>query len=667
MAILKDFANDTIKRFFRVRYLILILLLISAPYIVEHGSWYFKTSVLPTQTPLAFDGTTLPVLKVPKWTSLTSGERNLTYEELDNLGKLIPIPVYDPNVLKQPVENLNWSSEKDLNIRNSKITFSVPYMGNYKLDGLEYSGSHLAVDIKIPMNTPIYSIGNGVIVKVSNQSSGFGKHIVIRHDNFPSLNNESIKETYYSSYSHLSFINVEENDVVSKGQFIGKSGATGTASTPHLHFQIDNSSAPWHPYWPFTNQDSVSAGLSFNESINQGLGKDKALKTTINPMLYVQKYMNGFDHSSYVDSYDDYVDNSNTNNSNNNSSTNNSNSNSSNNKPITDKPVDNFDLPPKENNNFVQEGDVPKDDKHQIIIRDEAKEFKVSHDEYFANGEVKNIKVTALNSSGDVVKDYSPDSAVYIDILLGSVESPTRIDPDDFDNGVAVFQITTKGNLPIQIKVDNGNISGQGSVMFNSLFSDVDNNNGSFKAISFLKENRVIGGYPDGSFKPSNVVSRVEALKFILNGINANLITAKKLPFDDTDASEWYSNYVATGYNRQIIEGYIDNSFRPANTVNRAEFVKMLLTAMEVPIDKNINEDVYVDVPASSWYAPYVKYAKDKNLLVIKNNKFYPEEGMTREETSELIYRTIMLKVSGAPKFSSGIRISDSDLKNYFS
>jgi hypothetical protein len=163
------------------------------------------------------------------------------------------------------------------------------------------------------------------------------------------------------------------------------------------------------------------------------------------------------------------------------------------------------------------------------------------------------------------------------------------------------------------------------------------------------------------------VVSRVEALKFILNGINSNLITARELPFPDTGAKEWYSDYVATGYNRQIVEGYPDSTFKPANTVNRAEFLKMLLTAMEVPIDKNVTADVYKDVSANSWYAPYVLFAKDKNLIVIKEGKFGPEEGMTRQETAELIYRTILLKVSGAPKYSSGIKVSETDTVNYFS
>lgn len=638
----------------KTHWIILTIALFLAALLVNQEAWYFRTSVLPTQTPKPFDGTTLPVLQVAKWTSLGSGEWNASYDQLASSGKLIPLPVYDSEILKMPTDGLGWTSEQDLNIRNSKITFSVPYMGNYELDGTEYSGSHLAVDIKLPMNTPVYAIGNGVVVKATEQSTGFGNHIVIRHDGFPSLSNSSAKETYYSSYSHLSSVNVTENDIVTKGQFIGKSGATGTATTPHLHFQIDNSSAPWHPYWPFTYQDSANAGLSFTESINAGLGKDKALATTINPMLYVQKYMAGFASSSGYQSETtpsaqttETVNDSNV-------------------------PTDNFDLPPAgetTNGENVVENvpDIEVEKPEEIAPAKPAVKLEITHDGSFVSGKTETFTVTALDEDGAQVALYRPAEAVYVDVLLGSVEVPSALAPDSFMNGTAQFEALTNGEGAIQLTVTDGSISGQSEVMTGELFTDVSSDDESFKAISFLKDHGVIGGYPDGSFKPENVVSRVEALKFILNGINSDLIGARQLPFADTSAREWYSEYVATGYNRNIVEGYPDSTFKPANTVNRAEFLKMLLTAMDVQVEKVVSEDVYADVSADSWYAPYVKYGKEKNLLVISGNKFKPEEGMTRRETAELIYRTILLKVSGAPKYSSGIKVSDSAASNYFS
>lgn len=257
------------------------------------------TSIIPTQSPDPYNGTTLPILNAPKWASLTSDQWNADYNSIPS-DKMQALPVYNASVLAQSTDQLGWTGESDLAIRNAKITFSVPYMGNYKLDGVENAGSHLAVDIKIPMYTPVYAIGNGSVVKAVNQNTGFGNHIVIKHVNFPSFSDASGKVTLFSSYSHLSEVKVSEGDIVRKGQLIGLSGDTGTATTPHLHFQIDNTNAPWHPYWPFTYQEADAAGYSFTEAINEGLGKEKAVETTINPMMYVQKYMDGTVNNTVV-------------------------------------------------------------------------------------------------------------------------------------------------------------------------------------------------------------------------------------------------------------------------------------------------------------------------------------------------------------------------------
>lgn len=538
----------------------------------------FMTTVIPVNNPAPYNGTTLPVLKVPKWTALSSSEWDLSYDQIP-ADKMIAIPLYDANKLKTPTEQLGWQSVEDLNIRNAKITFSIPYMGNYELDGIENAGSHLAVDIKVPNDTPVYAIGNGVVSKVSEQSTGFGNHIVITHDNFPSFANPSVKEDYFSSYSHLGKVLVSEGALVTKGQLIGKSGKTGTATTPHVHFQIDNTSAPWHPYWPFTYQESNEAGLSFTEAVNAGLGKDKAIKTTINPMVYVQKYMSGSQEAVSADTS------------------------------VT----------------------VPSQPVNTIPSNDNT--------------------VTPTTET-DKIYDESYDIPPLVQPDADSTENETPIEED-----IAPENLTDNST-------DVAEPDEPAEIV---LFKDVTASSEYFGAINFLKDYGVINGYPDGTFKPNGIVSRVEALKFILSGSGDNLTSANSLPFSDTSVNEWYADYIATAYNRQIVDGYPDNSFKPASTVNKAEFIKMLLLAMDADIDMNITKDVYSDVPRDAWFAPYVQYAKERNLLVIKNNEFRPNEGMTRAEVSELLYRAVLLEVSGSKKYSSGIKVSEVNLSEYFS
>ncbi|MBL4694212.1 M23 family metallopeptidase, partial [Candidatus Gracilibacteria bacterium] len=263
-------------------------------YVGDFSSFLYRASVLSFPEHAAFDGTVHPVKQVPNWVAMNGNADDAQYSSL-NSSNLVNIPAYDANQLKRSVDTLTWGNAADDEVRNAKITYSVPYMGSYTLDGVEDAGSHPAVDIKLPYGTPIASIANGVVTKVSMKESGFGHHVVVMHNNVPSFDNANEKVTYYSSYSHVGTVLVSVGEVVTKGQQVALSGNTGTSTTPHLHFQIDNADAPWHPFWPFTFQEAIDAGLNFYEAVNYGLNADKARATTINPLEYVKKY---YDSSS---------------------------------------------------------------------------------------------------------------------------------------------------------------------------------------------------------------------------------------------------------------------------------------------------------------------------------------------------------------------------------
>lgn len=192
------------------------------------------------------------------------------------------------------------------------------------------------------------------------------------------------------------------------------------------------------------------------------------------------------------------------------------------------------------------------------------------------------------------------------------------------------------------------------------LFNDIDANHPYLPAIRYLKQNGVINGYPDGSFRPEQEVNRAEALKFltlsekILNQGTAsedaellffNEATSETVEgFDLMDVPEdsWYFRYVKQAFKNEIIKGYGDRTFRPANTVNLAEAVKMLLETNKVtlPSIDEITENPFKDAYMDEWYAPYIKYAKEKYILIADMDlKVRPEKDITRQEMANLIYR----------------------------
>ena len=115
---------------------------------------------------------------------------------------------------------------------NSKYGFGYPVSNpvigtKYGVSGRYWSsGHHTGVDFRASTGTPVYSIGEGIVVD-TGFSNAYGKFVEIYHGN-----------NIYSFYAHGSSVNVSKNQRVSKGTHIMNSGATGNVTGPHLHFEI---------------------------------------------------------------------------------------------------------------------------------------------------------------------------------------------------------------------------------------------------------------------------------------------------------------------------------------------------------------------------------------------------------------------------------------------
>ena len=228
-----------------------------------------------------FDGTVMPIRYIPDRTKTANQDKQKRFEEID-IADYISLPAYNASTLIRDLSN----TTKNATILH--YTYTVPYMGSYTFNYKENDGSHLGVDIRAPIGTPILSIANGVVIRTVEADSTGNKYVVIRHDDVP-MNGK--KTSLYSAYLHLSQINVTEWKLIRKWEMLGRVGMTGITTAPHLHFQIDTLDAPFHPYWPFTSNDSRNAGLWFFESVNSGLWKENALKYTIHPMNFVNMYL----------------------------------------------------------------------------------------------------------------------------------------------------------------------------------------------------------------------------------------------------------------------------------------------------------------------------------------------------------------------------------------
>lgn len=172
-------------------------------------------------------------------------------------------------------------------------------------------------------------------------------------------------------------------------------------------------------------------------------------------------------------------------------------------------------------------------------------------------------------------------------------------------------------------------------------FSDLDSNHPYYEAITYLKEKGVIEGYEDNTFRPDKPIQRDELLKILIEGLKLEKDDDISVPFSDFDPNIWNQTYIKTAYSRGWIEGYQDNTFRPFQSINKAESLKLAGESLNWTNQSYSSPIPFSDVESSQWYANYVGIASEQNLLPDSSDLFNPNQDSTRGYISEIIYRSI--------------------------
>ena len=188
-------------------------------------------------------------------------------------------------------------------------------------------------------------------------------------------------------------------------------------------------------------------------------------------------------------------------------------------------------------------------------------------------------------------------------------------------------------------------------------FSDVSGSPNAI-AIQYLSDKGVIGGYPDGTFRPRNTVNRAELAKFLVGGTGATpSVSQYNNCFPDV-TTEWFAPFVCYAKAQGWVAGYSDGTFRPSNTVNTAEAIKMIVNAQGYSVPQMATSNSYSDVFLAQWFDPFVQVAHDKNILDVSSGVLGVGNDMTRGRVAESMYRAMYIKEKGLQSYGSAPFIS---------
>jgi len=162
------------------------------------------------------------------------------------------------------------------------------------------------------------------------------------------------------------------------------------------------------------------------------------------------------------------------------------------------------------------------------------------------------------------------------------------------------------------------------------VFSDVSVDYPYYDAVSYVKSQGIVNGYPDGTYLPDKTVSRAEFTKIIMEAtLEKDFIDSCERVDDFADVldSDWFVNYVCIASSNGIISGYSDTSFKPNDPVNFVEAAKIVVNGFYYSKIENDSQD---------WFKPFVVELENRNAIPTSVSSF--DSQITRGELAQLIY-----------------------------
>jgi uncharacterized repeat protein (TIGR02543 family) len=138
-----------------------------------------------------------------------------------------------------------------------------------------------------------------------------------------------------------------------------------------------------------------------------------------------------------------------------------------------------------------------------------------------------------------------------------------------------------------------------------SQFSDVNPAKWYANAIGYMEQFGIITGYSDGTFRPDAQITRAE-FAAIASRFD-ELVTGESIIFTDVTDDYWARDYIASAAAKGWIKGYPDGTFKPGNYITRAEVVSLVNRMLERYSDSSYvdnNTDTlnqYVDLTSRHW------------------------------------------------------------------
>ena len=171
----------------------------------------------------------------------------------------------------------------------------------------------------------------------------------------------------------------------------------------------------------------------------------------------------------------------------------------------------------------------------------------------------------------------------------------------------------------------------------------------------WMDEGRV-SGYPDGSYKPDNNVTRAEFVKMVNGIIDFN--GKGKVTYNDVLSTEWFYDYISVAQEIGYISGYSDNIFGPNDYITR-EQAASILSRIQYLNNNASGAEIFNDKDSiSSWAIESVGAATEAGFIKGYEGNFNPLNNLTRAEALTML-NNVLENAKNVVIYNNGSELKD--------
>jgi len=302
-------------------------------------------------------------------------------------------------------------------------------------------------------------------------------------------------------------------------------------------------------------------------------------------------------------------------------------------------------------------GGVVEDSDHKILRENVVAVVKIGSSKTtlnFSNSVTLEIPVEGLEDGAKVAIYSSPDGIKWVYEGEGTVT-----------DGRVVFETDHFTYFVLEKEGETLHVAAPAEIVSKTMaFIDIAHH-WAKTYIEDLASKGIVSGKTSRTFAPDDNITRAELTKIAIEALfdSETIDTCLEdnidsewtyVFFPDVSVNTWYAKYVCVAKTEGIVSG-IDGQFKPNDYITRGATLKILLeSAKFTDISENFSKNYlanatwtyafFPDALISDWYAKYVAYAKDKNIIGgYADNTFRPNNPITRAEVAKIVTKILDL------------------------